>query len=290
MGTIAGYSHPNYCTRCKEDGQSQGLRGLKKGMKGQSSTESGTYYILPEERQPEDPVVEFEKAAEKLQAGPPFSDIDDIDKTFDGRSDFWSLQFMRDSHTPIDYLVALAINRYTAFHAKGLQVALAAGASERSYCAGPIKMQERIEMKCADGGDYGGADPADEPSCKRVLDVLRGMVMCSSNTMMEKAYMKAIEIFGQPAVVKDRRQKPQHDILMVFKVEGLYVEMQLHNEASAAIKLLAHAVFEIQRLNDVDDVAIVDETGLDTVMELPGLTFADGNSMPAQNVAVLLRI
>ena len=116
--------------------------------------------------------------------------------------------------------------------------------------------------------------------------------------MMEQAYLKAIEIFNPrgegggepPAVVKDRRFKVQHDMLLVFKMEGLYVELQLHFVDTAAVKVLAHAVFEIRRLHTIrgDELNTVISSGLMTVMKL--VPIFDPSAYTAKSVTVLLHI
>lgn len=166
------------------------------------------------------------------------------------------------------YLIVLGINRFEAFHAKGLQVALAAGGDAGAYQAGPLKTAGRVAAKCLPGGDYHSLAAADQPTCKRVLDMLRASILCKSHAMLQRAYANALEIFGDPAVVKDRRAKVQHDVLLVFQVEGFWVELQLHFEDLVAVKTLAHAVFEIQRLNTDEGSVIV--SGLRTVMDVPG--------------------
>jgi hypothetical protein len=180
------------------------------------------------------------------------------------------------------YLLALGINRFQMFHALGAKVAAAVGGGAE-YQPGPLKSRDRMYAKCGPGGDYHSNMFVDMPNCKRVLDVLRGSVMCTSHAMIERAYASAVEIFGEePAVVKDRRRKVQHDILLVFKVEGMYVELQLHYKDTIAIKVLAHAVFELQRLS-TDKVVSV--SGLKTIFEYP--KFAKGS---AADVKVLLHI
>ena len=176
------------------------------------------------------------------------------------------------------------INRYKTFNEKGLQVALAAGGDVRSYAAGPLKMNKRVSAKCLSGGDYFSADDADKPNCKRVLDILRGSVLCKSHAMMEQAWKSALKIFGPaaPAVVKDRRYKAQHDVLLVFKHDNFYVELQLHFVDTVAIKVLSHAMFEIERLNTSGGT--VSSSGLRTIMKLPSLFDS------AADVVVLLHI
>lgn len=206
---------------------------------------------------------------------------------------------------PVEYLIVLGINRFKTFHAKGLQVALAAGGEKDSYAAGPLKTDSRVDAKCGVGGDYysdGGEggfrvqlyedDCVDyntfEPTCKRVLDMLRGSVKCQSHAMMKQGYVEAIEIFGDPAVVKDRRDKVQHDLLMVFQVEGFYCELQFHFEDIIAVKSLMHAIFEIQRLSTKTAEGSVLATGLQTVLDFP-LNFAPEEST-AKDVKLTIHV
>lgn len=167
---------------------------------------------------------------------------------------------------PIGYLIVLNINRFETFHAKGLEVALAAGGTASSYSAGPLKNEKRVIAKCTPGGDY---NLKPKPYCKWVMDVDRGTVKCKTRSMMVRATAAAVTIFGEPAVVKDRRDKVQHDVLMVFDHEGLYVELQFHFEDILAVKVLAHAVFEIQRLKTDGQFSCVTTSGLSTVVRLP---------------------
>lgn len=166
----------------------------------------------------------------------------------------------------INYLQVLGINRFETFHAKGLEVTLAAGGDASSYSAGPLKNEDRVSAKCMPGGDYWSDEAANGPFCKWVMDVDRGTVKCKTRSMMVRATAAAVKIFGEPAVVKDRRNKVQHDVLMVFDHEGLYVEVQFHYEDTLAVKVLAHAIFEIKRLKTDDGVT---SSGLDTVVKLP---------------------
>jgi len=210
---------------------------------------------------------EINGAAAKLKAGA-FGDPSTFHAV--GRADLVMIMDAIDTHKfiyPTRYLIVLGINRFEAFHAKGLQVALAAGGDAGAYQAGPLKTDERVAAKCLPGGDYYSGDYADEPTCKRVLDMLRASILCKSHAMLQRAYANALEIFGDPAVVKDRRAKVQHDVLLVFQVEGFWVELQLHFEDLVAVKTLAHAVFEIQRLNP--DAGNVIRSGLQTVMKVP---------------------
>lgn len=210
---------------------------------------------------------EINGAAAKLKAGA-FGDPSTFHAV--GRGDLAMIMAAIDTNkyiVPTKYLIVLGINRFEAFHAKGLQVALAAGGDAGAYQAGPLKTDDRVDAKCGPGGDYYSGAAADRPNCKRVLDMLRASILCKSHAMLQRAYANALEIFGDPAVVKDRRAKVQHDVLLVFQVEGFWVELQLHFEDLVAVKTLAHAVFEIQRLNT--DEGDVTSSGLDTVMKVP---------------------
>lgn len=212
---------------------------------------------------------EINGAAAKLKAGA-FGDPSTFHAV--GRSGLAGIMAAIDSYKyiyPTLYLIVLGINRFEAFHAKGLQVALAAGGDAGAYQAGPLKTDDRVNAKCLPGGDYYSEAAADKPNCKRVLDMLRASILCKSHAMLQRAYANALEIFGDPAVVKDRRAKAQHDVLLVFQVEGFWVELQLHFEDLVAVKTLAHAVFEIQRLNT--DRGTVTSSGLETVMKVPDI-------------------
>lgn len=206
-----------------------------------------------------------------------------------GRSDLAGIMAAIDTNKcipPTWYLIVLGINRFEAFHAKGLQVALAAGGDAGAYQAGPLKTAGRVAAKCLPGGDYHSLAAADQPTCKRVLDMLRASILCKSHAMLQRAYANALEIFGDPAVVKDRRAKVQHDVLLVFQVEGFWVELQLHFEDLVAVKTLAHAVFEIQRLNT--DKGMVVTSGLETVMNVPAYFKPSFNT--AEKVKVLVHV
>jgi len=228
---------------------------------------------------------EINGAAAKLKAG-----AFGVPSTFHavGRSDLAAIMgAIKDKKiTPTRYLIVLGINRFETFHAKGLQVALAAGGDAGAYQAGPLKTDARVAAKCAPGGDYYSNDAADRPSCKRVLDMLRASILCKSHAMLQRAYANALEIFGDPAVVKDRRAKAQHDVLLVFQVEGFWVELQLHFEDLVAVKTLAHAVFEIQRLNP--DAGSVISSGLETVVYVPASFDPSFNT--AEKVKVLVHV
>ena len=143
------------------------------------------------------------------------------------------------------YLIALGMNRNASFHAVGLAVARACGAA---YHAGPLKTEERVNSKCEPGGDYDTRDPTKWPNCARILDMCRASIECKTKAMMVQAYSAAVQRFGKPAVCKDRRDKVQHDVLCVFNHEGFFVEVQFHYAQTVAIKILAHAVFEVRRL------------------------------------------
>jgi len=212
---------------------------------------------------------EINGAAAKLKAGA-FGDPSTFHAV--GRAELAAIMDAIDTRkyiAPTSYLIVLGINRFEAFHAKGLQVALAAGGDAGAYQAGPLKTDERVTAKCVPGGDYSSHAAADKPNCKRVLDMLRASILCKSHAMLQRAYANALEIFGDPAVVKDRRAKVQHDVLLVFQVEGFWVELQLHFEDLVAVKTLAHAVFEIQRLNL--DEGMVLASGLRTVVYMPDI-------------------
>jgi hypothetical protein len=73
-------------------------------------------------------------------------------------------------------------------------------------------------------------------------------------------------------------------MLLVFTVDGFYVELQLqlHYKDTVAIKVLAHAVFELQRLTTDGTVT---SSGLNSVIEIP--KFATSS---AADVKVLLHI
>ena len=228
---------------------------------------------------------EIEAAVAKLKAGE-FGDPPKLN----GRRDLVGIIYSLEKHkeiVPVRYLIVLAINRAKTFHAKAMQVALAAcGGDRSSYSAGPLKTDDRIAAKCLPGGDYMSYDDADWPTCKLVMDEIRGSVRCKSHAEMERGHVEALKVFGAPAVVKDRRQKVQRDMLFVFKHEGMFVELQFHFVDTLAVKSLAHAVFEIQRLNT--DEGDVTSSGLDTVMYYPA-TFAPSYET-AKDVKLLLHI
>lgn len=102
---------------------------------------------------------------------------------------------------------------------------------------------------------------------------------------MERGHVEARKVFGAPAVVKDRG-KVQRDMLFVFKHEGMFVELQFHFIDTLAVKVLAHAVFEIQRLNT--DLGAVTASGLRTVMYVPA--DFDPSFHTAKDVKLLLHI
>ena len=218
--------------------------------------------------------VEIRGAVAKLKAGL-FGDPAEF--RANGRADLWSIMNHtldgRKQINPVRYLQVLAINRFETFHAKGLEVALAAGGTASSYSKGPLKNEDRVDAKCMPGGDYWSMEANAKPNCKWVMDVDRGTVKCKTRSMMVRATAAAVKIFGEPAVVKDRKDKVQHDVLMVFDHEGLYVEVQFHYEDTLAVKVLAHAIFEIQRLKtgvdeDGDAISVI-ASGLSTVVDLP---------------------
>lgn len=189
----------------------------------------------------------------------------------DGREDFMMILGAFDIKTntfqnirPINYLIACGINRHSTF--AGKVKAIAAAVVGAKFTVGPLKTDKRIDAKCTIGGDYHSFKDADVPNCMFVLDVLRAIVTCTSHAKMLKVRAIAVEVFGgqEPAVLKDRRMKVQHDMLLVFQVDGMYCELQLHFEQTMCIKSLMHAVFEIQRLNTGRDVA---SSGLDTVLK-----------------------
>lgn len=194
-----------------------------------------------------------------------FGDVHQMAK--DGlRSDLFILMISIDKTkeiSPVKYLLALGVNRFETFRAKGYELARSATRSLDAFSAGPLKTENRIASKCMPSCDYYSDNPADDPPCKKVMDELRGSLECKTHVEMERAHVDALRIFGAPAVVKDRRNKPQHDMLFVFKHEGMYVELQLHFVDTLAVKALAHPVFEIQRLNAVRAVQF---SGLDTVI------------------------
>ena len=151
------------------------------------------------------------------------------------------------------------------------------------YSKGPVKNDQRVAAKCLPGGDYYSLDAAKKPNCMLVLDILRGTGTCTSHTMMLEVRAKAVDVFGQePAVQKDRRRKPQRDMLLVFQVDGMYCELQLHYEQTLCIKSLMHARFEIDRLNTEEGSVIT--SGLLTVMTVPS------NHKSASECKVLLHI
>jgi hypothetical protein len=206
---------------------------------------------------------EMEGAIAKLKSGAfgnpaTFSD--------DGRGDFGMImqsidgRFKKTSST--GYLIACGINRFDTFHGKGMVIVAAVPGAD--YSKGPIKGDERVGAKCLPGGDYYSADKTKRPNCMHVLDILRGTVTCTSHDMMLEVRAKAVEVFDgqEPAVLKDRRMKVQHDMLLVFQVEGMYCELQLHYDQTMCIKSLMHSVFEIERLT-------TNISGLRTIMEVP---------------------
>lgn len=229
---------------------------------------------------------EIEAAVAKLKAGE-FGDPAKFHAN--GRGDLMMIKSAIDDKeiTPVRYLIVLAINRTKSFHAKGMQVVLAACGGDRSaYSAGPLKTRDRVSAKCLPGGDYYSGDAADNPNCKLVMDEIRGSVKCKTHAEMERGHVEAQKVFGAPAVVKDRRGKVQRDMLFVFKHEGMFVELQFHFADTLAVKVLAHAVFEIQRLN-TDDGSVT-ASGLHTVMYYPA-SF-EPSSKTAKDVKLLLHI
>ena len=81
-------------------------------------------------------------------------------------------------------------------------------------------------------------------------------------------------------------------MLLVFEVDGMYCELQLHYEQTLCIKSLMHARFEIDRLTTEDgwlmglSAGSVFNSGLDNVMEFP----LWGDRYSASDVKVLLHI
>ena len=240
---------------------------------------------------------EINAAIAHLKSGA-FGDPDDFDDN--GRGDFcvvmtswdpsWGIK-RRPEITPLIYLIACGINRFESFHGKAAAaVAAVAGAK---YSKGPVKNGKRVIAKCTVGGGYHSTDDAKKPNCMLVLDILRGTGTCTSHTMMLEVRAKAVDVFGQqPAVQKDRRRKPQRDMLLVFEVDGMYCELQLHYEQTLCIKSLMHARFEIDRLTTEDgwlmglSAGSVFNSGLDNVMEFP----LWGDRYSASDVKVLLHI
>ena len=190
-----------------------------------------------------------------------------------GRRDFVAIMYSIDklkTITPSYYLIACGVNRFKTFHGKASTIVAAVVGTK--YSEGPVKNKDRVAAKCLPGGDYYSNDAAKKPQCMYVLDILRGTVTCTSHDMMLEVRAEAVEVFGQhPAVLKDRRMKPQHDMLLVFEVDGMYCELQLHYEQTMCIKSLMHAIFEIQRLTTGDEgkIGSVTSSGLDTVMYVP---------------------
>jgi len=268
--------------------------------------------------------VQIEAAIVKLEAGE-FGDPgrDGVEFYENGRIDLFMIRRAIEQKmiVPAEYLIVLGINRSKTFHAKGLRVALLAAAAifattttdgdgdgdgdgsaaaaadadaasedaKKFYSAGPLKNDARVSAKCLPGADYYSLDVADSPNCKWVLDMLRATIKCINHAMMHHAYLFACEIFGAPLVIKDRRQKPQHDMLLVFMHEGLLVEVQLHFVNMLTVKVLAHAVFEIQRLST--DVCVT-ASGLNTVIRFPPsfMNSATNKAQTAKDVKLLLHI
>ena len=206
--------------------------------------------------------------------------------------------------TPTQYLIVCGINRNKIFQKMGRKVAKAVGGI---YKEAPVKSESRIEKKTMIGGDYAckyDEDPNGEgcmldgeeekrPECAAVLDPCRGSVLCKSHAMMENAYVQALSTFGSAYRCKDRRNDAQHDILLVFLLDGLYVELQLHYENVHAVKILMHAVFEIQRLNVSESVALQKTilTGIDNVIAGTGSYATKGGyKKSASNVQVIVGI
>jgi len=211
--------------------------------------------------------AEIEAAVGLLKSGA-FGDPDSFFKV--GRADFAMIKGTNEKHKKINptyYLIVLGINRHAEFNALGVQVAAKANCT---FSPGPIKTKDRVAAKCAPGGDYFSYDAAMQPDCMRVLDIVRGTMVVTTQAMMFNTHAAAVEVFGEAAVVKDRRTKVQHDLLLIFKVRGMWVELQLHYGQLLPLKSLMHAVFELQRLTTDECVAA---SGLRTVMEIPDPEF-----------------
>jgi len=207
--------------------------------------------------------AEIEAAVGLLKSGA-FGDPDSFFKV--GRADFAMIKGTNEKHKKINptyYLIVLGINRHAEFNALGVQVAAKANCT---FSPGPIKTKDRVAAKCAPGGDYFSYDAAMQPDCMRVLDIVRGTMVVTTQAMMFNTHAAAVEVFGEAAVVKDRRTKVQHDLLLIFKVRGMWVELQLHYGQLLPLKSLMHAVFELQRLTTDRSVT---SSGLDTVMTNP---------------------
>lgn len=192
------------------------------------------------------------------------------------------------------YLIACGINRFDTFHAKGMAVEAAVHGAK--YSKGGVKNMQRILAKCGPGGDYAVEYDADGvnvlpgqgdkmPECMNMLDILRGTMICTSHEMMLEVRAKAVQIFKkEPAVLKDRRRDVQHDMLLVFEVDDMYCELQLHYEQTMCIKSVMHAVFEIQRLNTTQGMVV--HSGVGTVLH----TMVVQELSSASDVKSLLRI
>jgi hypothetical protein len=190
---------------------------------------------------------ELEGAIAKLKTGI-FGNPVAIDFHKDGRDDFMIImRSFQDKKLHIClYLIACGINRFDTFHAKGM--AIAAAVHGAKYSKGGVKNMQRVLAKCGPGGDYAVEYDVDGvnvlpcqgdkmPECMHMLDILRGTVICASHGMMLEVRAKAIQFFKkEPAVLKDRRMDGQHDMLLVFEVDGMYCELQLHYEQTMCIK------------------------------------------------------
>lgn len=184
--------------------------------------------------------------------------------------------------SPAFYLIILAIGR--AYDFEGMGNTVASNVQGAKFSLGKIKTIDRIYAKCSNGGDYHIVFMRKEkegsqwlrnvpnPVCQ-VLDVVRGYIVCDNHRSMEQAYFESVRVFGhEPFVRKDRRREVQRDVLLIFRIGGLYVELQLHLEQTLAVKALMHPVFELQR---VQVSYPTDTNPLAYFMDLEGSGFFD---------------
>ena len=123
----------------------------------------------------------------------------------------------------MDYLLVLALNRNTNFHA----AARAALSPHGRYIEGPLKLKDRLDKKKA---EYDGNVVAEI----HMKDVVRSSCNFKSHDAFGAGYKAAVATFGEPEGCKDRRASKTHDVLLFFRFEGFLVELQLHFEGPSA--------------------------------------------------------
>ena len=164
--------------------------------------------------------------------------------------------------THLFYLLAL----YTLAQAPtyAALATLFAGVVEEPVLLGPLKGGDRAGTKAAAYAAEGLA----RPCTQWVADFLRVTVKVDDHTELAAGFAALEASAFKSVVVKDRRDQPTADVLVVVAVPpavggaaGLFCEVQFHFQAVLAVKSLLHFAYDVARC-PATDLAVLRDSGL----------------------------